>query len=201
MIRSLEFFTDEILATISYTKRMNFYILGNMWDRKFLFVGILLAGLLLGCGNNNSDTYVRFQAEGQTYEVKGPTLTVTHMLENVHFLDLTYFPMTVVPGAIVQWRMRLDSLEQLVGQNLDLNTVDPNKIGPLVLLRLTEDLSAQAQQHSNVHFKIERIEKGFVQGKFSGTDLKYVSKAKEVTGKVDITARFRAKLIQKTIGR
>lgn len=122
------------------------------------------------------------------------------MLENVHFLDLTYYPMTAVPGAMVQWRMRLDSLEQLVGQNLDLNTVDPNKVGPLVLLRLTEDLSVQVQRHSNVHFKANRIEEGFVEGSFSATDLKYVSKTKEATGKVDITARFRAKLIQKTIG-
>ena len=171
-----------------------------MRTQNFLFLGILLTGFLLGCGSNNSDTYVRFQAEGQTYEVKGPTLVVTHMLENVHFLDLTYFPMTVVPGAMVQWRMRLDSLEELAGHNMDLNTVDPNKVGPLVLLRLTEDLSAQAQQHSNVHFKIDRIEKDFVEGSFSGKELKYVSKTKEVTGKVDITARFRAKLIQKTIG-
>jgi hypothetical protein len=200
LIRSLEFFTGEILATISYTGRMNFYILGKMWTKNFLFVGILLTGLLLGCGTGDSDTYVRFQAEGQTYEVKGPTLVVTHMLENVHFLDLTYFPMTAVPGAMVQWRMRLDSLEQLVGQNLDLNTVDPNKVGPLVLLRLTEDLSVHVQQHSNAHFKVDRIEEGFVEGSFSGTDLKYVSKTKEMTGKVDITARFRAKLIQKTIG-
>lgn len=180
---------------------MNFYILGNMWDRKFLFLGILLTGFLLGCGSNNSDTYVRFQAEGQTYEVKDPTFTVTHMPFNLHFLDLTYPHIRLVPGAMVQWRMKLDSLEQLVGQNLDLNTVDPNKIGPLVLLRLTEDLSAQAQPHSEVQFKIDRIEEGLIEGSFSGTDLKYVSKAKEVTGKIDITARFRAKLIQKTIGR
>ena len=165
-----------------------------------LLATLLLAVLFAACGNDSSDTYVRFQVEEQTYEVKGPTLVVTHMLENVHFFDLTYFPMTVVPGAMVQWRMRLDSLEQLKGKDLDLNTVDPNKVGPLVLLRLTEDLSVQYQRHSNIHFKIERIEKGFIEGSFSATELEYVSKKKEVKGKVNATARFRAKLIQKTIG-
>jgi len=200
LIRSLELFAGEILATISYTEGMIFNCLENVRNVNFLFTGILLAGLLLGCGNRNSDTYVWFQAEKKTYEVNNPTFTVTHMPFNLHFLDLTYPHIRLVPGAMVQLRMKLESLEQLVKQNLDLNTVDPNKMGPLVLLRLTEDLSAQAQQHSNVHFKIERIEKGFVEGSFSGTDLKYVSKTKEVTGKVDITAQFRAKLIQKTIG-
>ena len=164
-----------------------------------MFAGLLLTGLFLGCGTGDPDTFVRFQVEEQTYEVKGPTLVVTHMLENVHFLDLTYFPMTVVPGAMVQWRMRLDSLKQLEGKNLDLNTVDPNNVGPLVLLRLTEDLSAHARQYSNVHFKIDRIEQGFVEGSFTTKDLQYVSKTKKLSGKVDITARFRAKLIQKTI--
>lgn len=176
---------------------MNFNYLVNIRSKKFLLTGLLLAGLLFGCGSNS--TYVRFQAEGKTYEVKGSTLTVTHMLENVHFFDLTYYPMTAVPGAMVQWRMRLDSLEQLVGKNLDLNTVDPNKVEPLVLLRFSEDLSVQYQRNSKAHFKIERIEEGFIEGSFSGNDLVYVSKAKKVTGKVDITARFRAKLVQKSI--
>lgn len=175
--------------------------LQKMIIRIIMTVGILMTGLLPGCGNGDSDTFVRFEVEGQGYEVRGPTLVVTHMLENVHFLDLTYYPMTVVPGAMVQWRMRLDSLEQLVGQNLDLTTVDPNKVSPMVLLRLTEDLTVHAQHHSTIHFKIERIYEDIVEGTFSGKDLKYVSKTKELTGKVDVTAHFRAKLIKKTIRR
>lgn len=189
----------QAVEIIRYNIEMIFCAGVKMGIRNILIAGILFTSFLLGCGTGEPDTFVRFEVEGQSYEVKGPTLVVTRMIENVHFLDLTYYPMTVVPGAMVQWRMRLDSLEQLVGQNLDLNTVDPNKVSPMVLLRLTEDLSLHAQRHSKVHFKVDRIEEGMIEGSFSGTDLKYVSNTKEVTGKVDITARFRAKLIQKTI--
>ena len=101
---------------------------------------------------------------------------------------------------MIQWRMKLESLEQLVGQNLDLKTVDPNHIDPVVIFRMTQDLSVHGQQHSNIHFKIDRIEEGFVEGSFSGTDLMYVSRTKEVSHKVDVTAQFRMKLVQKKVG-
>lgn len=168
-----------------------------MINRKIFIVGVLLTSLLLGCGTGEPDTFVRFEIEGQSYEVKGPTFVVTRMIENFHFMDLTYFPMTVVPGAMVQWRMRTESLEKLVGQDLDLNTVDQNQVRPLVLLILTEDLSVHNQRDSNIHFKIDRIEEGAIEGSFSGKDFMYVSKTKEVSHEVDVTARFRARLIQK----
>ncbi len=169
-------------------------------NKNILIAGILLTSLLLGCGTGDNDTFVRFQVEGQHYEVKGPTLVVTRMPFNMHFLDLTHLPAHLVPGAMIQWRMKLESLEQLVGQNLDLKTVDPNHIDPVVIFRMTQDLSVHGQQHSNIHFKIDRIEEGFVEGSFSGTDLMYVSRTKEVSHKVDVTAQFRMKLVQKKVG-
>ena len=90
-------------------------------------------------------------------------------------------------------------MEKLAGRDLNLNTVDPNKVAPTVLLRLSENLTLQSQRESKIHFKIEKIEEGFVKGSFSATDLKYVSKTKAVTGKADITAHFRAKLVEKTV--
>ena len=170
-----------------------------MKNRNIWIAGILFASSLLGCGNGESDTFVRFQVEGQTYEVKNPTFTVTRMVENVHFMDLNYAPKPLVPGAMVQWRMRLESLEPLVGKNLHLKTVDPNHLDPTVIFRITQDLSVRGKKHSNIHFRIDRIKEGFIEGSFSGKDLLYISRTKEVTGKVDVTARFRAKLIQKSI--
>lgn len=167
--------------------------------RIIMTVGILMTGLLPGCGNGDSDTFVRFEVEGQSYEVKNPAFTVTRMVENVHFMDLNYVPKPLVPGAMVQWRMRLESLEPLVGKKLHLKTVDPNQLDPTVIFRITQDLSVRGKKHSNIHFKIDRIKEGFIEGSFSGKDLLYISRTKEVTGKVDVTARFRAKLIQKSI--
>ena len=186
---------------------MNFYFLkilpishGRERNRNFLFAGILLAGLLLGCGTGDSDTFVRFEVEGKSYEVKDPTLVVTRMPLNMHFFDLTDLSTRLVPGALVQWRMKLESLEQLVGENLDLKTVDPNHIEPVVIFRITQDLSVHGQQHSNIHLKIDRIEDDIVEGSFSGKDLVYVSRTQEMTRKVDVTAQFRVNLIQKKAG-
>lgn len=168
-----------------------------MINRSILIAGILFTSLLLGGGTGGPDTYVRFQVEGQTHEVQGLIFTVTRMDENVHFMDLNYVPRPLVPGAIVQWRMRLDSLKQLVGKNLHLKTVDPNHVNPVAIFRITQDLSARSNKHSNVHFRIDRIKGDFIEGSFSGKDLLYVSRAKKVARKVDVTARFRAKLVKK----
>jgi hypothetical protein len=200
-------FSCELPGAISYTEGMNFYSLqslpashGRERNRNFLFAGILLADLLLGCGTGDSDTFVRFEVEGKSYEVKNPTLVVTRMPFNIHFLDLTNSSTSLAPGALVQWRMKLESLEQLVGENLDLKTVDPNHIEPVVIFRITQDLSVHSQQHSNIHLKIDRIKDDIVEGSFSGKDLVYVSRTQEVAGKVDVTAQFRVNLIQKKAG-
>lgn len=168
-----------------------------MTNKNILIVGILLASLLMGCGKSDTDPFVRFQVEGQSYEVKDPTFMIIRIKDHLHMLDLTHYPMNSAPGAMVQWRMNLESTENLTGQNLDLNTVDPTKIGPLALFRLTEDLSAHVQPHSKMHFKIDRIEEGIIEGSFSGKDFMYVSMTKEVTHEVDVTARFRVQLDQK----
>jgi hypothetical protein len=186
---------------------MNFYGLqsfpashGRKRNRKFLFAGVLLAGLLLGCGTGDSDTFVRFEVEGKSYEVKDPALVVTRMPFNMYFFDLTDLSTRLVPGALVQWRMKLESLEQLVGQNLNLKTVHPNHIDPVVIFRMTQDLSVQGQPHSNIHLKIDRIEDDIIEGSFSGKSLVYVSRTKEVSHEVDVAAQFRMKLIQKKAG-
>jgi hypothetical protein len=203
-IARLSNFSCELLCVISYTENMNFYFLQNLpashekkRNKNSWFAGILLTGLLLGCGTDASDTFVRFQVEGQSYEVKNPTLVVTRMPFNMHFLDLSYPPKPLVPGATIQWRMKLESLEQLVGQNLDLKDVDPNQVAPVAIFRITPDLSVQGQQKSDIHLKIERIVEGFIEGSFSGKDLVFISRTKEERHKVDVTAEFRVKLIQK----
>jgi hypothetical protein len=181
---------------------MKFYFLKNLLTgseriRNLTVTGILLTVLLLGCGTGGSDTFVQFEIEDQNYEVKGSVFVITRMVEGYGFYDLTYRPLNSIPGAIVQWRMKMEPLEKLVGRDLDLNTVDPNKVAPTILLRLTEDLTLQSQSDSKIHFKIGRIREEFIEGSFSGTDLKYVSRTKEKTGKVNITAQFRVKLIEK----
>ena len=168
-----------------------------MRNKNLLIAGILLTGLLLGCGIDGPDTFVRFEIEDQSYEVKDPTFVVTRLIEGFQFFDLKHVPMGAIPGAMVQWQMKVESPKKLVGQNLDLNTVDSNKIAPMVLLRLTDDLTLQNQKNSNVHFKIDRIEEDMAEGSFSATGLKYVSNKQKKEGKVDITAQFRVKLVQK----
>jgi hypothetical protein len=197
-------FSCELLCAISYTENMNFYCLKNLpashqkkQNKNSWFAGILLTGLLLGCGTDASNTFVRFQVEGQSYEVKNPSLVVTRMPFNMHFFDLTYLPMSSVPGAMVQWRMKLESLEQLVGLNLDLKDMDPNQIAPVAIFRIPPDLSVQGNENSIIHLKIERIVEGFIEGSFSGKDLVVISRTNEERRKVDVTAQFRAKLIQK----
>lgn len=165
-----------------------------------IFAGILLSGILLGCGTGGPDTFVQFEIEGQNYEAKGPVFVITRMVEGYGFYDLNYRPLSSIPGAIVQWRMKMEPLEKLMGKNLDLNTVDPNKVNATVVLRLNENLTLQSRQDSTIHFKIDRIEEGKAEGSFSGTNLVYVSRTKEKTGKVDITARFRVKLVEKNWG-
>lgn len=182
---------------------MGFFFLQNLLTgsgqrRNLAFAGILLTCLLVGCGTSDSDTFIRFQVEGKSYEVKDPTLTVTRMPFNLHFVDLTYPQIRLFPGATVQWRIKVGSLEQLVGENLDLKAADPNHIEPVTIFRINQNLSVQGQQHSNVHFRINRIKEGFVEGSFSGKDLQYVSGTNELTGKVDVTAQFRAKLVRKS---
>ena len=167
-----------------------------MVNKNTLIVGILLTGLLLGCGQSDSDPFVRFQVEGQSYEVADPTFMVTRIKGDLHMMDLTHFPMNSVPGASIQWRMNLDSVEKLAGQNLDLNTVTTPAMPPLVIFQLTKDLTAHGQEHSGMHFKIDRVEEDIVEGSFSGKDFMYVSMTKEVTHEVNVTAQFRVKLDQ-----
>ncbi|MDH3257756.1 MAG: hypothetical protein OEM27_09055 [Nitrospinota bacterium] len=165
-----------------------------MTYRNILIAGILLAGLLMGCGKSDSDPFVRFQVEGQSYEVKDPTFMVTRIKGKLHLMDLTHFPKSSMPGASIQWQMNLDSVENLAGKNLDLNTVTPPAMPPLVIFQLTKDLTAHGQEQSDMHFKIDRIEEGMIEGSFSGKDFMYVSMTKEVTHEVDVTARFRVQL-------
>lgn len=165
-----------------------------MINRSILIAGILFASLLLGCGNGGSDTYVRFQVEGQSYEVEYPTFMVTRIKGDLHMMDLTHSPMNSVPGASIQWQMILDSVENLAGQNLDLNTVTTPAMPPLAIFQLTKDLAAHGQEHSDMHLKIDRVVDGKIEGSFSGKNLMYVSMTKEVTHEVDVTARFRVKL-------
>ncbi len=165
-----------------------------MINKNILIAGILLTSLLLGCGTSDSDSFVRFQVEGQSYEVKDPTFMVTRIKGQLHLMDFTHFPMSSVPGASIQWQMNLDSVENLAGQNLDLNTVTTPAMPPLVIFQLTKDLTAHGQEHSGMHFKIDRIEDRMIEGSFSGKDFMYVSMTKEVTHEVDVTAQFRVKL-------
>lgn len=168
-----------------------------MKTRYLILAGILLTGILLGVKTGDPETYVRFQVDGQTHEVKHLTFTITRMRENVHFMDLNYFPRPLVPGAIVQWRMRLDSLQQLVGKDMHLKTLDPNHVNPVAIFRISQDLSARSNKHSNVYFRIDRFDGGFIEGSFSGKDLLYASRTTKESRKVDLTARFRAKLVKK----
>ena len=160
-----------------------------------VFAGILLTCFLVGCGE--PDTFVQFQVEGQSHEVKNPNLIITRLPKGFQFFNLTYAPMSAIPGAMVQWQMKVESPKKLVGQELDLNTVDFLKVRPMFLLRLSEDLTLQNQKDSDVHFKIDRIEEGRIEGTFSGTNLKFVSKKQKIDRTVDVTARFRAKLVEK----
>ena len=162
-------------------------------------MGTVLLFLLVSCGTGNSETFIRFQVEGKSYEVKDPTLTVTRMPFNLYFFDLTYPHKRLIPGAMIQWRMKkkLKSIEELVGENLDLKAVDPNHIEPVAIFRITRDLSAQSKENSITHLIISRIEEGYIEGSFKGKDLLYISGTKGATGKVDVTAQFRAKLVQK----
>jgi hypothetical protein len=165
-----------------------------MINKHFLIIGIVLTGLLLSCGKSDSDPFIRFQVEDQSYEVKDPTFMITRIKDNLHMMDLTHFPKSSMPGATIQWQMNLDSVENLAGKNLDLNTVTTPGMPPLVIFQLTKDLTAHGQEQSDMHFKIDRIEEGMIEGSFSGKDFMYVSMTKEVTHEVDVTARFRVQL-------
>ena len=173
----------------------------SWWKRSsiYLLTAILLIVVSPGCGLGDSDPFVRFEIEGKHYEVKNPAFVITTMVEGFGFYDLTYLPLSGVPGAILQWRMKMESLDKLAGNKLHLNTVDPNKIPPTVMLRLTEDLTLQGQPRSKVYFTIDRIGEGMIEGSFSATDLKYVSKETKETRTADVTARFRVKLVQKNL--
>ncbi len=166
-------------------------------NKNILIAGILLTSLLLGCGTSDSDSFVRFQVEGQSYEVEDPTFMVTRIKDKLHLMDLAHSPRSSVPGATIQWQMNLESMENLVGQNLDLNTVSAPTAPPMVIFQLTKDLTAHGQEHSGMHFKINRMKEGTIEGSFSGKDFMYVSMTKEVTHEVDVTAQFRVKLDQK----
>ena len=183
---------------------MNFYFLQNLLTRSqqwrsLIFSGALLTCLLVGCDTKNPDTYIRFQVDGQSYEVRDVTLTVTKMPFDLRFFDLTYPHKRLIPGAMIQWRIKekLMSVEQLVGKKLDLKDVDPNHIEPIMTFRMTEDLRAESKKDSNAHLMIDRIENGLAEGSFTGKDLLYISGTNEVIGKVDVTAQFRAKFVQK----
>ena len=167
-------------------------------NRKLIFTGILLVSLLLGCGTGDSNSFVRFQVEGQSYEVKDPSFMVTRIKDKLHLMDLTHVPAKSFPGATIQWRMNLESIEKLVGQNLDLNKVKATDAAPpLAIFQLTNDLSAYSQEHSDMHFKIDGIEEGMIEGSFSGKNFMYVSMTKQVSHEVDVTAQFRVELDQK----
>jgi hypothetical protein len=161
--------------------------------------GVLLTCLLVGCGSSKQDTFIRFQVDGQSYEVKDSTLTVTQMPFDLRFFDLTYPHKRLIPGAMIQWRMKIKikSVDDLVGLNMDLKAEDPNQIEPVMAFRMTEDLRAESMRDSNAHLKIDQIKNGFIEGSFTGKDLFYTSKTKGMIGKVDVTAQFRAKLVQK----
>jgi len=183
---------------------MNLYSLKNLFtnsvckrNKSLIVAGILLTGFLLGCGTGGPDTFVQFQAGEETYKVKEPTFVVTRMPFDIHLLELTDLSMRLAPRVLIQWRMKLKSLEQLAGKNLDLKIVDPNHIEPVTIFRITKDLSVQGQQHSEIVFEIERIEDGIIEGSFSGTDLIYVSNTQKANQTTDVTARFRAKLVEK----
>ena len=150
----------------------------------------------MGCGKNDSDTFVRFQVEGKSFEVEYPTFMVTHIKGDLHLMDLTHHPMNSIPGASIQWQMNLYSIEKLTGQNLNLNTVTTPAMPPLVIFQLTKDLSAHGQEHSDMHLKIEQVEENIIEGSFIGKDLMYVSMTTEITREVDVTAQFRVKLDQ-----
>ena len=161
-----------------------------------IVAGILLTVSLLGCGTNSSDSYVEFEIEDETYTVEGPVFVITTMVDGYGFYDLTYRPLGSIPGAGVQWRMKMKPLEEWVGENLDLNTVDPNLLHATVFLRLTEGMTLQSQSNSKVHFKIDRIEAEMIEGSFSATNLKYVSRTMKIPRTEDITARFRVKVVE-----
>ncbi len=165
-----------------------------MTRKKLWIAGIFLSVLLPGCGPSETNAFVRFQIEGQTYEVVDPVFRALPIKDKLHLMELTQVPMKAVPGTTVQWQMTLDSVETLAGQNLDLNSITPEKAPPLSIFQMTKDLTAHSQEQSVLHLKIDRIEDGYVEGSFTGKAFMFVSMTKEMTHEVDVTARFRARL-------
>lgn len=155
---------------------------------------LLLFCAVAGCAGDGNDEFVRFQVEGSDYAVEQPVFRAIRVRDDHFLMELTQMPASSVPGATVQWQMKIGALESLSGSNLDLRSVDVSEMGPMSVFTLTDDLTAHGQEHSSMSMRLDKIADGVVEGTFVGSRFLRVSMTEEGSSEVDVSARFRAAL-------
>ena len=162
--------------------------------RSFLVVMMIFFAVLSGCGEW-TDSFLKFNVDGKAYAVSDPVFTVVQIKKsNLHFLDLTQASVSAIPGVAIQWRMDFEDIDSLVGKNIDLDEVNAVDTPAIMSLVMDEDLSLFNDQESKVHVQIDSIREGHAAGTFSGKNLVYVSKTKDVVRRVDVSGEFKVKL-------
>jgi len=166
----------------------------GLMKRNFLVMIVVLFAVLSGCGEG-TDSFMKFKVDGKTYEIKSPVFTAVKIKNsNLHFMDLTQASISAVPGVAIQWRMEFEDINTLVGKKIDLDEVKAVDTPAIMSLVMDEDLSLFNDQESKVHVQIDSIRDGLVAGNFSGANLVYVSKIKDIVRRVDVAGEFKVEL-------
>ena len=167
-----------------------------MVDQRILASTWFLAWAIAGCSGSEagSEPFLRFRIDGVDHVVEQPVFRAIRVREDHFLMELTPRSASSIPGATVQWQMKLAAIEELSGRSLDLHSVDRSDGGPMSLFTLTRDLTAHGQDDSGMTMRLDRIAEGTVEGTFTGTKFLRVSMTEEGANEVDVTAQFRAAL-------
>ncbi|OGW41689.1 MAG: hypothetical protein A2010_09785 [Nitrospirae bacterium GWD2_57_9] len=174
-----------------------------------IFACLFLILLVGSCTKTTNNSYLRFEVEGKQYQMGGIGFYYSKLptANRYHFMiDYDTQSYQKAPRGQIQWIMTSNSLEELLGKEIDLSTAaNEAKAGqyadPNVSFTLEkEDINVYpplTSEGNNLIIKINNIDSNYIEGSFSGSNLDYLSMSDNTSKSVNISGSFRAKIYRK----
>jgi len=144
------------------------------------------------CGE---DYKCQIRVDGKSHDVESMSLGIGEdESPDLKFLDFSPMPVSGIPELSIQWVMKFDALDDLVGKPLNLDEVNTGDTLPALSLVLPDQVYVRNDTESILTFQIDSLADGYVAGSFVGKNLVFDTQGKEEYRRVVVSGEFKVKV-------